>query len=312
MKSKHIVFVAGLAGLFLFYACVKNATPALPIHDTVTVHKTDTLIKTDTLRKTDTLLKPVDTPNLKIGLVLYLPFNGSFADSSGNGNTITTVGGATLDYDMHGYAQSAFNSSGNGARLVVSNNGAYKVDTAFSVSFDFMIRANAYYNGGGNYDGLMTFLSIVNTLNGNGPTFDVGLTVPGMPQNFTFAINSSTSDCNISGAGNPQNLTDTTSFIPQVGSWYNAICTFTKGSASVYINGKLINTKTAGLTTALFCPTANLVVGGWWNSSPENTNGKLDEVRMYNRTLNAKEIAWLSRNFQLTSTKIRATPVTIQ
>jgi hypothetical protein len=304
MKSKNLALVAGIAGLVLFYACAKNATPAPPIHDTVTVHKTDTLTKTDTF------LKPVDTPNLKNGLVLYLNFNGSFADSSGNGSTVTAIGGATLDYDMHGYSQSAFNSTGNGARLIVANNGVYKVDTAFSLSFDFMIHANAYYSGGGNYDGLMSFLSITNTTNGNGPTFNIGLTVPGMPQNFTFGINSGTSDCSTSGVTNPQNLTDTTSFIPQVGSWYNAICTFTKGSASVYINGKLVNTKIGSLGTALFCPSANFVVGGWWNSSPENINGKLDEVRMYNRTLNAKEISWLSRNFQPSSTKVRATPVT--
>jgi hypothetical protein len=311
MNLKKRWFVAGFAGICLFWACVKNATPLPPIHDTVTVHKTDTLIKTDTLHKTDTLLKPVDTPNVKNGLVVYLPFNGSFADSSGKGNLVTVVNSATLDYDMHGYAQSAFNSTGNGASLIISNNGAYKVDTAFSLSFDFMIRSNPYYNGGGNYNGLMSFLSLVNQANGNGPTFNIGMVLPGVQQNFSVGFNNSANDCNSSFTFTPINLTDTTSFVPQLASWYNAIVTFTKGTSAVYINGRLVSTKTGNLTSVLFCPSSNLIIGSWWGAT-ESLNGKLDEVRMYNRTLNAKEIAWLSRNFQITSTKIRATPVTRQ
>ncbi len=56
----------------------------------------------------------------------------------------------------------------------------------------------------------------------------------------------------------------------------------------------------------MFCSESNFVVGGWWNggnSGLETINGKLDEIRMYNRVLTAKEIAWLSRNFQPGSTK---------
>gem|GEM_PF-895371 len=314
MKPKHLllgVFVMGL-----FWACVKTATPVPPVHDTVTVHKTDTLIKTDTLHKTDTLIKGLDTPNLKNGLVLYFPFNGSFADSSGNGNTVNVVGGAALDYDMHGYAQSAFNSNGSGARLTVNNNGSYKVDTAFSVSLDFMLRSNAYYTGGYNFFGLMVFLSIVDTATGNGPTFDLGMTLPNLPQYFAFGINggNGVNDCSSSGAGNLANISDTTHFTPQLGSWYNAICTFTKGTVSVYINGQLVSTvKNPNSSKVVFCPSAKFVVGGWWNdpnSGSLNINGKMDEVRFYNRTLNAKEIAWLSRNFQITSTRVHATPVT--
>jgi hypothetical protein len=52
-------------------SCTKNSNPKT-IYDTVTVTKTDTL----------QLPPPDDTPNLTMGLVLYLPFtNGSFADS---------------------------------------------------------------------------------------------------------------------------------------------------------------------------------------------------------------------------------------
>src|ERR1700742_55585 len=54
-----------------------------------------------------------DTPssvNLKQGLLLYLPFNGSIADSSGNNNP-TYADGNGLTYHAHGYANSAFGGS---------------------------------------------------------------------------------------------------------------------------------------------------------------------------------------------------------
>jgi hypothetical protein len=291
MKPKNLLLAAGTIGLLLFWACAKNATPAPPIHDTVTVHKTDTLIKIDTF------LKPVDTPNLKIGLLLYLPFNGSIADSSGNANPTTAVAGATLTYDLHGYANAAFGGTGNGERIKVTNNGSIKFDTAYSISYDFMQNSNV---------GRQAHLSMVNTSNGTGPTFVTGTNVPNMTQ-FDFGANDSLAGCNNSGSGQPGAMNDTTNFTPQPGSWYNAICIYHKGIIQVYINGKLIATKTlAGTTKALLCPSSQIVIGGWWDGDLITLNGKLDEIRLYNRVLNANEIAWLSRNFQTTSTKLHA------
>jgi len=283
MKSSPLILLAGVTALVVIYACNKHSNPAPPVHDTVTLTKTDTVV-----------LPPVnDTPNLTEGLVLYLPFNGSFADSSGSGNTVTVSGSASLGYDLHGYAQSAFSSSGNG-RLIVSNNGFYAVDTAFSASFDFMITSSG---------SLMTFLSIVNTTNGNGPTFNCGLNVPSVPQDFNFGVNTSGATCDVSGDNNSQNNGATTNFIPQIGSWYNAICIFTNGKQSVYINGQLVDTATVhNNSSVLFCPGSNFVIGGWFDNG-ENMTGELDEVRFYNRTLTARQIAWLSRNFQPTSTR---------
>jgi hypothetical protein len=224
MKSTSFILLAGITALFIVYACNKTTNPQPPVYDTVTITKTDTLV-----------LPPVnDTPNLTEGLVLYLPFNGSFADSSGNNSTVTPLGGAALGYDLHGYANSAFSSSGNGARLVVANNGSYAVDTAFSLSFDFVIRSNTYYLGGGNYTGQMCFLSIVDTANGQGSTFNCGVMSPTSLQDFTFLVNGSSSNCDNPGNNNPQDTVDVTSFAPQIGSWYNAICIFTKGKESVH------------------------------------------------------------------------------
>jgi hypothetical protein len=292
LLNSSLMMISLCSGLLC--ACTKNSNPKT-IYDTVVVAKTDTV--------TQQLPPPNDTPNLTDGLVIYLPFtNGSFADSSGLNNTVTAVNGATLGYDMHGYVQSAYNGTGNGAYLMVTNNGSYAVDTAFAVSFDFMSRVSqGTYYGGGDYDGLPVFVSIVDLVNGNGPTFNCGFSLPGAPQYFAFGVNSSYSDCDSSGDDDLRDVTDTSyTFAPQIGSWYNAILEFSHGTLTTYINGRLINTKTGGTDSVLFCPNASFVVGGWWGGH-NNFNGELDEIRFYNHTLNAQQIAWLSRNFQIHS-----------
>jgi Concanavalin A-like lectin/glucanases superfamily len=286
-----VLFCAGL-----LFACTKNTNPKT-IYDTVTVTKTDTI--------TEQLPPPNDTPNLTSGLLIYLPFtNGSYADSSGNNNTVTAVGGATLGYDIHGYAQSAYNGTGNGGYLMVTSNNPFNLDTAFAVSFDFMTRVSqgSYYCCG-NYDGLPVFLSIVDVTNGNGPTFDCGFTIPAAPQYFSFGVNSSSSSCDSSGDDDMRDVTDTSyTFAPQIGSWYNAILEFSHGTLSTYINGQLISSKTSTTDSVLSCPNASFVVGGWWGGH-NNFNGELDQVRLYNHTLTPQQIAWLSRNFLINSNR---------
>jgi hypothetical protein len=277
------------------FACTKNSNPKT-IYDTVTVTKTDTV--------TVQLPPPNDTPNLTNGLVLYLPFtNGSMADSSGFNNTVTAVGGATLGYDMHGFAQSAFTSNGDGQYLMIGNNGSITFDTAFSLSLDFMIRSVPDFNGIG-VPGLMTLASLVNVSNGDGPMLHVGMVgyaEGGVPQPMDIGINGAANGCTTYGAGGPAQENDTTTWLPQVGAWYNLIVTFSSGSLNLYINGQNISSKTTDYTALLNCPDANFVIGGWWAGDPECINGEIDEVRVYNKTLSAQQIAWLARNFQIHS-----------
>lgn len=307
MAKVKILTVAGLLSflaLIVSVSCTKNPVTPPPVHDTVTVVKHDTTTKNDTLYAT----KPDTTINLTKGLVLYLPFNGSFADSSGNGNTVTAYGGAALDYDMHGYANAAFSATGAGERLIVSNNGAFQVDTAFSVSCDFMMNASAYYSGGGNYSGLQTFLNLANTSNAMGATFAVGMINPGYPQYLTIGVQGAQPNiCTSYQPNDPMNVNDTTQFTPVLGAWYNLVCIYHKTTVSVYINGQLISTQTnPSSTAAAYCSASTFTVGAWWGttaSSLESLHGKLDEVRFYNRVLTPHEVTWLARNFQVNSTR---------
>ena len=258
MKNRLIILFVFLSGLGI--SCQKSSTPTPP---------------------------PASDVHLNNGLLVYLPFDGNFADSSGNGNTVTPVNGASLTYDEHGYANSAFGGTGNGERLLVTNNGSIKFDTAFTLSIDVMTV---------NFE-LQDFVTMVQNNTGSGVTFGVGLGV-GTTNRFDFAVSDSTAGCNdiISGSNS---VIDTTQFIVQPESWYNIVSIFHKGTLQIYVNGKLVSTQTGANTTVPICTAAQLIVGGWWQGAPTaSLNGKLDEVRLYNRVLNADEIAQLASEFQ--------------
>jgi hypothetical protein len=280
MKLSLLILTIGLITLGFFYSCTKNANPSPPIHDTTVVVKTDTVTVPP---------RPDSTVNLKLGLLLYLPFDGNIADSSGNGNPTTAIGGNVLTYDAHGYANNAFGGDGSGQRIKVTNNGSIKFDTALSLSFDFMINSPAR----------QAFMSMINTATGNGPSFLAGTSTLGI-QNLAFYVNDVSLDCSAPGSSNSPSMGDT-SIVPQPGSWYNVVCMYHKGVTETYVNGRLVGSAKATSTAALLCPSAQIVIGGWWDNDPITLNGKLDEVRLYNRLLTPHEIATLSQHFQVGS-----------
>jgi hypothetical protein len=274
-----------IAAVALALSCTKNTNPQPPIHDTVKVVQNDTIYGT----------KPDPTVNLTKGLLLYLPFSGNIADSSGNNNPTQAIG-SVLGYDGHGYANSAFTANGSGQYVMVTNNGSIKFDTAYSVSIDFMTL---------DVSSLHAYISMVNWSNAYGPTFVMGTTVPGYSTRFDVGANDTALHCDNTGVGNPTNLADTTNFTPQTSRWYNAILTYHRDSINIYINGALIASKVGTGHIANLCPSSSIVIGGWWQNDPQNVNGALDNVRLYNRVLTPHEIAALASNYQVTSNSIK-------
>jgi len=277
--------------LALFFSCAKNSNPKPPIHDTVTVIKKDTL--TDTLYAT----KPDPTVNLKKGLLLYLPFSGNIADSSGNGNPTQAAGGNLLTYDAHGYANNAFGADGTGTQKVyVTNNGSIQFDTAYSVSFGFMTNDTTVQG---------SYVSMIDPVTGLGESFGIGQMTTSNPSRFVWGTVDYTSGCSQIPLNNAINFTDTTNFSPIPGAWYNAVLMYYKGTTQIYINGSLIFTKTGQATKSNLCPSSQIIIGSWWNSDPLHFKGKLDNVRLYNRTLTPHEIIELSKNYQITSNSVK-------
>lgn len=244
---------------------------------------------------------PADTTvSLTKGLLLYLPFNGSIADSSGNGNP-TSATANVLTYDEHGYANSAFGATGNGEMVYVTNNGSIKFDTAWSLSYGFMVNVNNIQQ---------YFLSMVDPNTGEGPSISSGISLGNGINNFAVGSEDVSIGCSGYGRNDNYSIVDTTNLIPQVGAWYNAVAIYHRGSLKVYLNGRLVKSRTGLGTESNWCPGSQIVIGGWWGGQPLNMNGKLDNVRLYNRVLNANEIAALASSYQINSNSIKATPIT--
>ena len=232
------------------------------------------------------VLPSTPQPDLSRGLLLYLPFSGNIADSSGNNNPTVAVGGASLTYDAHGYANSAFGGTGNGERIVVTNNGSIQFDTAFTLSTAISLKDNR----------LQDFVSMIKRATGTGFSFGIGNGIPGVTRiNFTVAKTNRGCD-DIMSTSNSVGDSSSLDLLPD--AWYNLVATFHKGTLKLYANGQLVSTKTGGSSTVPMCPGAQIIIGGWWDGDPTSINGKMDNVRLYNRVLLPEEIAMLAQHYQ--------------
>jgi hypothetical protein len=44
----------------------------------------------------------------------------------------------------------------------------------------------------------------------------------------------------------------------------------------------------------LICPQSTVNIGYWWDQDMESLNGKIDEIRLYNRVLTVDEVSALA------------------
>jgi hypothetical protein len=84
----------------------------------------------------------------------------------------------------------------------------------------------------------------------------------------------------------------------QPGRWYNVLVTFAGGMQKIYVDGVFQSGRTRTFTTVKKCSNANLIIGAWWKADVISIDGKIDEVRLYNRLLTDCEIASLAEPFK--------------
>ncbi|MDD4027401.1 MAG: LamG domain-containing protein, partial [Candidatus Shapirobacteria bacterium] len=73
--------------------------------------------------------------------------------------------------------------------------------------------------------------------------------------------------------------------------WQYLTLSFNEGEASLFINGKFINSSTIPTTTLYNISTDLITIGSYFNGSRSNNfNGLIDEVKIYNRALTPEEI----------------------
>ena len=75
--------------------------------------------------------------------------------------------------------------------------------------------------------------------------------------------------------------------------WHYWAATFNRGLASLYIDGQLDSTKMLSVTS-IMNDTQPLIIGGYWEyctpALVNSLNGRIDDVRIYNRALSAEDV----------------------
>lgn len=226
--------------------------------------------------------EPTCASNLTKGLLAYYPFNGNFKDASGNGHHATPRNGAYLTTDNMGRTHRSAGFDGINDFLFVPGNRKLNADS-LSVSFYVMVNSANRRN---------VTVSRINYETGESLIFGVHESMP-TDKRWNFGVTSGFDDCS-SMYGYSPSLANYTKGVIQPGRWYNIIATFGKGVQHLYVDGVLQSSKKRSFQTAKKCSGADLLIGGWWKADIVSIDGKLDEVRLYNRVLNECEIAKLA------------------
>lgn len=224
--------------------------------------------------------------SLKVGLMAYYPFNGNTNDESGNGFHGINFG-ATLTSDRFSNVSSAYNFDGVPGTRIQSNYPGILGTQSRSIS----VWVNKIIPVTASTPILTWGLPSNNTINvGGGSFFSLfmatwnGAPFVGMDNGYSAIGVKKT------------NLSD--------GLWHNYTVVFDNSlgtinsNLKIYIDGVLSQNDV--IYNALNLNTMqdiNLVIGGFfWSSTGElkTFNGKIDDVRVYNRVLTDSEISYLA------------------
>ncbi len=219
--------------------------------------------------------------NLNNGLVAYYPFNGNANDASGNGNN-PIFNNATLTTDYFGNSNSAYHFNGIDNYIEIPNSTSLNFGTTMSLC--------AWVKPTGFYTGKCHGNSVIMKGDNDAESGDYFL-------RFDDAFYTGT---NCEG-GLPDTLHQTyygkgTGLSPvqdtpyaRKNVWRSVVYTYDGLHARLYIDCNLIlDSEIPGLN---FSNASNLFFGRLNDGTfPYWLNGDLDEVRIYNRALNADEV----------------------
>lgn len=226
---------------------------------------------------------PTPVDSLKVGLLAYYPFNNNAHDESGNGNNGTAFN-VTGIADRNGTANAAAQFDGTSSYITVNDNTGLRLD-----STDFTIN---YWVSLDQYSSLSG--SAILTKN-NGPSqngWNCSITGTGNVDPGTGGVNYGHAFYNVSGGGDPFVIGNA---VMPTAHWsmVTVVYTLSKHRIAFYVNGALDN-----IAFNIPSPNANTSVKLYIGKNSYNLNstpdyflqGKLDDIRIYNRELSTNLI----------------------
>ncbi len=224
--------------------------------------------------------EPYAQVDLNKGLVAYYPFNGNANDASGNGNN-PVFNNATLTTDYYGNAKSAYQFNGIDNYMRIPNKPS--LNPSNTISICVWVKPTGFYKGTCHGNSVL-MKGDDDFLPGNYfLRFDDGFSSGGT--NCSSPVDSLRQTYY---SGNVNYNKGDTPYV-QKNIWRSVVYTNDGSYARLYIDCNLISEVSAsGLT---FSNAYDLMLGKLNNPLyPYWFNGVLDEVRIYNRAINADEV----------------------
>jgi hypothetical protein len=211
------------------------------------------------------------TVDLENGLVGYWPFNGNASDLSGSGNN-GIICNATLTTDRFGQPNSAFQFVGNDnntvSYIIANHNNLPASNSPRTISVWLTHDTYGVPGGSGN-DGH--------------PIICYGISSVNSAIELLFYTNSSNNNfLRLAGIGNDLNLP----FTYDLDTWYHVVATYNGAVANVYVNNSLLG---SGNFATWNTELDSLKIGTTTERFRFH-NGKIDDIRIYDRVLSEAEI----------------------
>jgi gliding motility-associated-like protein len=211
--------------------------------------------------------------NLNLGLKAYYPFNGNANDISGNNNN-PFFNNATLTADRFGNPNTAYHFNGTNTYMKVQNNPTINMSNQMSIAL--WVKPMGWYTGIC-YNNMM----VMKGFNDNNPAGNYYIRFSDV---YTGCTTPTTTQERFNGTGVVSPLP-----IIQLNQWYSVVWTYDGTTARLYVNCELKQSTNISLT---FTNANDLFMGCMEDPVfPYWLNGDLDEIRIYDRPLNAAEVS---------------------
>ena len=218
----------------------------------------------------DTIYPDKEPASLKDGLVAYYPFNGNANDESGNGNN-GTVNGAVLSSDRKGKINQAYSFNGSSTIFVEQPSFAFQENQDFTVSCYAYLTDKSYSD---------VFVGYGDISSGNYVWY-LGQYI----NNLQWGVAKQQSFWSYIAI--PSSVA-----MPIFNNWYHVLGVKKNKVLTLYVNGEVVG-KVDQILQGAVVKKMPLTIGGFFQTQQYN-NGKLDDIRIYNRALTQEEITYLA------------------
>lgn len=225
----------------------------------------------------DTIISTTEPASLKNGLVAFYPFNGNASDRSGNSfNGI--VQGALLTTDRFNIPEKAYSFNHIEKQFIDLSANNFNLTGNFSRTIACWI----YPTQEGNFISTGNGVREFSTAN-MGTSFNLRIiTLPGLPNAYNLSF---------MGWGDDIDTRNEPAIFYE--KWVHVAVTYSNNTISLFVNGIKGVSKNTVLKTF---GNSNFIGKSNHVDFEAYYNGKVDEVRIYNRALTQEEITYLANN----------------